>query len=133
MTIWQQKVYPVRKFKKKQPTNISRVSKFSNGVYSVVKKIPRGKVLTYGEVAQKLGGKNLARAVGNALNKNRDKLIPCHRVVRSDGRVGGFNFGTARKIKLLKKENIKIKGIKPQSRALDSKKEYPNRSRAAGY
>ncbi|HRY52274.1 MAG TPA: MGMT family protein [Candidatus Portnoybacteria bacterium] len=77
-------------------------------VFNIVKNIPRGQVLTYGEVAQKLGNKNLARAVGNALNKNRDKAVPCHRVVRSDGRVGGFNRGSAEKIELLKSEGVKI-------------------------
>jgi len=55
-----------------------------------------------------LGNKNLARAVGNALNKNRDKAVFCHRVVRSDGRVGGFNGGEAKKIALLKAEGVKI-------------------------
>lgn len=82
---------------------------FQNKVYAIVKKISRGQVLTYGEVAQKLGNKNLARAVGNALNKNRDAKVFCHRVVRGDGRVGGFNSGTAWKIKLLKSERVKIK------------------------
>lgn len=77
-------------------------------VFNLVKKIPRGQVLTYGEVARRLGNKNSARAVGNALNKNRDKAVPCHRVVRSGGRVGGFYWGTARKIKLLKSEGVKI-------------------------
>lgn len=72
--------------------------------------------MTYGEVARRLGNKNAARAVGNALNKNRDAKprgrrfygVPCHRVVGGDGRVGGFNRGNAQKIKLLKSEGIKI-------------------------
>lgn len=82
---------------------------FQKRVGEIVKKIPRGQVLTYKQVAIKLGDKNLARAVGNALNKNHDKAIPCHRVVRADGRVGGFNRGNAQKIKLLEKEGVKIK------------------------
>ncbi|MBU4142608.1 MGMT family protein [Patescibacteria group bacterium] len=77
-------------------------------VFKIVKKIPQGKVLTYGEVARRLGDKNLARAVGNALNKNCDKAIPCHRVVRGDGRVGGFNLGTRKKIAILKREGVRI-------------------------
>jgi len=85
---------------------------FQQKVFEAVKRIPRGKILTYGQVAQKLGNKNLARAVGNALNKNHDKNIPCHRVVRSNGQVGGFNRGTAAKIKLLKSEGVKIKNGK---------------------
>lgn len=85
---------------------------FQNKVYEVVKNIPRGQVLSYAEVSWRLGSKGSARAVGNALNKNRDKAVPCHRVVRSDWRVGGFNSGTAKKIALLEKEGVKIKNGK---------------------
>lgn len=60
--------------------------------------------MSYQEVAKKLGNKNLARAVGNALNKNRDPQIPCHRVIKKDGKVGGFNRGKKQKIILLRKE-----------------------------
>ncbi|MEK7160437.1 MAG: MGMT family protein [Patescibacteria group bacterium] len=85
------------------------ITDFQKRVFIVARNIPRGQVLTYGEVARRLGDKNLARAVGNALNKNRDSKVFCHRVVRSDGRVGGFNSGMARKIKLLRGEGVKIK------------------------
>jgi len=85
-----------------------KMTDFKKQVFAVVKKIPKGKVLTYGQVAQKLGNKNLARAVGNALNKNHNKSVPCHRVVRGDGRVGGFNRGIKNKIVILKKEGVKI-------------------------
>ncbi len=85
---------------------------FQEKVFAVVKKTPRGQVLTYQQVAAKLGNVKLARAVGNALNKNRDSRMPCHRVIRSDRRVGGFNRGPARKIKLLKSEGVKIKNVK---------------------
>jgi len=88
------------------------MTNFQSAVYEIVKKIPQGKILTYGDVAQKLGSRKLARAVGNALNKNRDKLVPCHRVIKSDGRAGGFNSGTDRKIALLKSEGIKIENGK---------------------
>lgn len=81
---------------------------FQKKVFETVKKIPRGRVLSYAEVAGRLGNPDSARAVGNALNKNRDQAVPCHRVIRSDGRVGGFNGGEARKIALLKKEGVKI-------------------------
>lgn len=77
---------------------------FQQQVYAVVKKIPKGKVLTYKEVAKKIGAPNAAWAVGNALNKNRGKDVPCHRVIRSDGKVGGYYWGVAVKIKILKKE-----------------------------
>lgn len=88
------------------------MTEFHKAVYNIVKSIPRGKVLTYGEVAKRLGDKKLARAVGNALNKNHDKEIPCHRVVRGSGRVGGFNRGIKNKIKILEREGVKIKNGK---------------------
>ena len=112
MTEFEKKVYPVRKFKKKSYTNTSRISEFSNGVYEAVKKIPLGKVLTYKQVALKLGNVGLARAVGNALNKNRDKKVPCHRVIRSSGYVGGYASGADKKIAVLKKEGIEIKNLR---------------------
>lgn len=58
----------------------------------------------------KLAGKPRAwRAVGNILNKNRDSKIPCHRVIRANGKVGGYQKGNKNKINLLKKEGLKIK------------------------
>ncbi len=80
------------------------VKSFTEKVYSVVLKIPKGKVLTYKEIAQKTGRPAAFRAVGNALNKNYNSQIPCHRVVRSDGKIGGYNRGVKAKIRLLKKE-----------------------------
>ncbi len=79
-------------------------SSFQEKVYSVVKKIPRGKVLTYKEVAEKIGNPKAYRAVGNILNKNYNPEIPCHRVIRSDGSIRGYNKGADQKIELLKKE-----------------------------
>jgi len=89
------------------------MSSFQKRVYRVVKKIPKGNVMTYKKVA-KLAGRPLAsRAVGNALNRNPNpKIIPCHRVVKSDGQIGGYKSGTKRKIALLKKEGIIIKNGK---------------------
>lgn len=66
------------------------MTEFEKKVYKVVRKIRRGEMLTYKEVAVKLGNSKLSRAVGNALNKNRDSKVPCHRVIRSDGYVGGY-------------------------------------------
>ncbi len=78
---------------------------FQEKVYEVVKKIPKGKVLTYGEVAKKIGKPGAARAVGTVLSKNYDPKIPCHRVIRSDGKIGNYNKGgQAGKIKILKQE-----------------------------
>ena len=79
-------------------------SAFQSKVFAVVKKIPKGKTLTYKQVAEKIGQPGAYRAVGNALNKNYDPAIPCHRVVRSDGSVGGYNRGSDQKAKILKAE-----------------------------
>lgn len=79
---------------------------FAQKVYAVVAKIPRGKVLTYKEVAKRAGHPRAARAVGSILGKNLDpRRVPCHRVIRSDGGMGGYAFGGAKKkLVLLKKE-----------------------------
>ena len=78
---------------------------FSDEVYNIVRKVPRGKVTTYGEVARAMGTRAF-RAVGNALN--RAEGIPCHRVVRSDGSVGGYAHGTERKTEILRREGVRI-------------------------
>lgn len=78
-------------------------------VYLLLKQIPRGKVTTYKELAIALGNPKLARAVGNALNKNRDlDNIPCYKVVKSNGEIGGFAFGQEEKIARLKKDEVVI-------------------------
>ncbi|MFA5355681.1 MAG: MGMT family protein [Candidatus Paceibacterota bacterium] len=82
--------------------------KFKEKVLKVVRKIPKGKVLTYKEVAVLCGSVRAYRAVGNVLNKNNDPEIPCHRVVRSDG-LGGYNRGRDKKRSLLKSEGVVIK------------------------
>jgi O-6-methylguanine DNA methyltransferase len=90
--------------KMRKENSSKRISEFYNKVYNVVRTIPRGKTMTYGEVARAVGKPGAARAVGNALNKNRDPKIPCHRVIRFDGNIGGYNKGTKLKIRLLKSE-----------------------------
>ena len=70
----------------------------------IVKTIPAGQTVTYKEVALRAGSPQAARAVGNILNSNYDPTIPCHRVIRSDGKIGGYNRGEKLKIKKLKKE-----------------------------
>jgi O-6-methylguanine DNA methyltransferase len=77
---------------------------FMEKVYTVVAKIPRGKTMTYREVARRAGNPRAYRAAGNILNKNRSPLVPCHRVVRSDGDPGGFAWGRKKKIMILKRE-----------------------------
>lgn len=65
--------------------------------------------MTYKEVAERAGYPRAARAVGNALNKNRSSAVPCHRVVCSNGFVGGYNRGIKQKAFKLKSEGVKIK------------------------
>lgn len=77
---------------------------FKENVFEVVRKIPKGKTLTYKEVAKRAGSPNASRAVGSILKTNYDPKIPCHRVIRSDGLTGEYNRGRQNKIKLLKKE-----------------------------
>jgi len=81
-------------------------SLFQKRVYRVVKKIPSGDFLTYKEVAEKAGYPKTWRAVGNVLNKNKNPKIPCHRVIRGDGKIGGYNRGINKKISLLRKEKV---------------------------
>lgn len=78
---------------------------FKEKVFEVVKKIPKGKTLTYKEVAKRAGRPGAFRAVGTILGTNTDpKKIPCHRVIRSDGGMGGYRWGIEKKKALLKKE-----------------------------
>ena len=84
---------------------------FSLKCYHLLKKIPRGRITTYKSLAEALGTKAF-RAVGNAMNRNPYKDVPCQRVVHSDGTVGGFALGKGEKIKLLKSEGIQINGEK---------------------
>ena len=78
---------------------------FADNVRAIVKKIPKGKTLTYKEVARRAGNARAARAVGAIMRTNHDPDIPCHRVVRSDGSMGGYNRGgRMRKREILKRE-----------------------------
>jgi O-6-methylguanine DNA methyltransferase len=78
---------------------------FAQKVYAIVATIPKGKVLTYAEVAAKAGRPGASRAVGSILAKNIDtKRVPCHRVIRSDGGMGGYAFGG-----ITKKHSLLIK------------------------
>jgi len=80
------------------------VKSFKEKVFAIVRKIPKGKVLTYGEVAKLAGNPRAGRAVGSILSTNFNSDIPCHRVIRSDGKIGGYNRGAAEKIRRLKNE-----------------------------
>ena len=67
------------------------MNSFSHNVIETVKSIPKGKTMTYAQVAQKAGSPKAARAVGSIMAKNQDKTVPCHRVIRSDGSIGPYN------------------------------------------
>lgn len=83
---------------------------FKERVEQVVRDIPKGKTLTYKEVAMRAGSLGGARAVGMIMSRNTDKSVPCHRVIRSDGKIGGYNGirggtqGSAAKKSLLEAE-----------------------------
>jgi O-6-methylguanine DNA methyltransferase len=82
-------------------------SMFRSKVLKVVSRIPKGQTLSYKKVAYLAGSPKAYRAVGNILNKNYDPRIPCHRVIKSDGKIGGYNRGTEKKREVLEKEEIK--------------------------
>lgn len=77
-------------------------------VYRATKQIPKGRVATYAEIARAIGSPNSARAVGNALNRNPFPEVPCHRVVRSGGVVGGYAHGGGAKARRLAMEGVAI-------------------------
>ena len=79
---------------------------FREKVRRVVQQIPRGKTLSYGEVARLAGNFKAARAVGAMMRANHNPSVPCHRVIAANGSPGGFNRGTKTKIKLLKEEGF---------------------------
>ncbi len=89
------------------------VTEFQRLVYEKTREIPSGKVSTYKEIARAIGKPKAFRVVGNALNKNPTLIdVPCHRVVRSDLRIGGFSKGSSAKSELLKIEGISIRNGK---------------------
>lgn len=88
--------------KKEHPTQ------FEQRCYALLEKIPKGKITTYKEIARKLGT-GAYRAVGNACAKNPyAPKVPCHRVVRSDGKLGGYAYGPKKKREILRKEGVEI-------------------------
>jgi len=82
------------------------IKSFKTRVIEVVRSIPRGKTMSYREVAARAGHSGAARAVGSIMAANSDKAVPCHRVIRSDGTIGGYNGlrGIRSKIELLQRE-----------------------------
>ena len=85
---------------------------FNKRCYEKLILIPEGMISTYAEIAKSLDSKGY-RAVGNAMANNPQPIsIPCHRIIRSDGSLGGYALGINKKIQLLKKEGIQIKDNK---------------------
>ena len=80
---------------------------FADKVRDIVRRIPEGEVMTYKQVATKAGSPNAGRAVGSIMKANRNPDIPCHRVIRSDGTVGGYNSGGGR----VKRDKLKSEGV----------------------
>ena len=82
-------------------------------IYKKLLEVPKGKITTYGELAKAVGLKNGQRAVGKIMNKNPyPVIIPCHRVVKSDGKIGGYAYGEEIKSDMLTREGIIIKNGK---------------------
>jgi methylated-DNA-[protein]-cysteine S-methyltransferase len=113
-----------------------KITDFTYIIYKVIKKIPKGRVSTYAEVASAIGNARAYRAVGNALNKNPHafyknensltpsikggKPAPCHRIIKSNGEIGGYAGGIEEKIKILESEGIKFKN----GRIIDFEKRF---------
>lgn len=82
---------------------------FQQQVYDAVRRIPKGQTRSYAWVAQTIGKPGAVRAVGNALNNNPfAPEVPCHRVIKSDGSIGGFAHGSERKRRMLRSEGVAI-------------------------
>jgi len=83
---------------------------FKRRVYALTAKIPKGYVATYSQIAEIIGSRKYARAVGNALHVNPfpPQIVPCHRVVKSSGDVGGYAAGARVKINMLIDEGVEV-------------------------
>lgn len=99
------------------PLDLEAVTDFQREVYAELVRVPHGRVTTYGDLAEAVGRAELARAVGQAVGANPVPiLIPCHRVVAAEGRLGGFSGGLAVKAALLRIENVDVEGEVESSR-----------------
>lgn len=93
-----------------------KIKDLKEKVYKEISNIKRGEVLTYKELALKVGSPKAIRAIASIVGKNPDLIVvPCHRVIRSDMKVGEYTYKGKRnqkmKVKLLKEEGVKIKGL----------------------
>jgi O-6-methylguanine DNA methyltransferase len=98
--------------------DLSRLSEFERAVLLKAREIPHGEVRPYGWIAREIGRPGAVRAVGSALNKNPvPLLIPCHRVVKSDGQIGEYAFGPSMKRALLASEGLDLARVEALARA----------------
>jgi O-6-methylguanine DNA methyltransferase len=82
---------------------------FKERVLQIVREIPKGETRSYKQVAEYAGSPGAARAVGTIMKNNDDDSVPCHRVIKSDGSLGGYNGRLGDKVKLLEKEKVYVK------------------------
>ena len=102
---------PTKVVKPEKAQKLAKVfqSEFAKKVYAVVAKIPKGKTMTYKQVATKAGKPLAARAVGMFMMHNHNPKIPCHRVIRSDGKPSGYNRGGPnKKLAILRAEGVNM-------------------------
>ena len=86
-----------------------KTTNFAERVRDAVRQIPKGETRTYGQVAAAIGHVGAARAVGTIMRDNYDPTVPCHRVIRSDGRIGEYNRGgPEKKLALLRAEGVNV-------------------------
>jgi methylated-DNA-[protein]-cysteine S-methyltransferase len=99
------------------PLDFSGATPFQRRIFERLIYIPHGRIVSYGDIADELGDPGAARAVGQAVGANPLPIVvPCHRVVRSDGKLGGYSGGLQRKITLLGIEGVDVDGPRPGSR-----------------
>lgn len=102
---------------------------FRESVLQIVKAIPCGQTLSYGEVARRAGKPRAARAVGAIMRGNHNPDVPCHRVICANGKIGGYNRGANKKIALLNYEHLETLGKQycPQSQEDQKAKDISGR------
>ncbi len=99
------------------PLDLEGTTPFQRSVYEHLVQVPHGRLTTYGELARAMGRPDAAQAVGQAVGANPlPVVIPCHRVVASDQRLGGYSGGLAVKVALLAVERVQVEGATPTSR-----------------
>ena len=99
------------------PLDFSGATEFQRRIFERLIDIPYGRIVSYGDIADEMGDPGAARAVGQAVGANPLPIVvPCHRVVRSDGRLGGYSLGLRRKVALLSVEGVDVDGHQSGSR-----------------